>query len=99
MDMLLNLDPAGMIAPPPGLAIIPLPAQKTLWEARNAAQWQSEYELTLQAREIFALTNEGQVMKLQQRFGQVITQAASWEEWYGGSDRFGTLVMIAASLL
>jgi hypothetical protein len=99
MNMLINVDQALTCAPPPGFAIIPLPAQKILWEAKTAAEWRSEYETTLRTREIFGLSNEGQLIKLQQRFGQITTHSARWEEWYSVSDRFGTLIMIAASLL
>jgi hypothetical protein len=33
-----------------------------------------------------------------ERFGRITAQPADWDEWFANSDRFGTLVMLAAAL-
>lgn len=119
MDMLINMDYAICCQPIPGFTLVPLPAKKALWEARSAEEWKPQFNLTLQTREIFGLSTDGKLMKLQQeykqitsqpaewnnwcesatqKFGRITSQPADWNEWFASSDRFGTLIMLAASL-
>lgn len=120
MDMLINMDYAICCQPIPGFSLVPLPSGKVLWEARDAGEWKSEFNLTLQTRGIFGLNSVGKLMRLQQEyrqvttqpaewnnycgttqevFGHITSQPADWNEWFSQSDRFGTLIMLAASLL
>ncbi|KAF2497815.1 hypothetical protein BU16DRAFT_559543 [Lophium mytilinum] len=83
----------------PGFILVPLPSKKVLWEAPNEEVWQKEFETTLRAREIFGVTTEGRLVRLVQEMNRITATNAEWEEWYAGSDGFGSLVMLAASLL
>ena len=82
-----------------GFAIFPLPAKKVLWEAPNATAWRKEFLEGLKQRELFGLATDGRLMRVRCDFGKWDVTPANWEEWYAGMDPFGSLIMIAASLL
>jgi hypothetical protein len=97
--MIFNIREAVACGPWHGFAIMPLPSKKALWEAKNEEQWRVEFQDAVYKREIYGVTMHGNLMKMQQRFGEIIKSNASWEEWLGSSDGLGTAVMVAASLL
>ena len=82
-----------------GFALPPLPAKKVLWEARTAESWRKEFDTTLREQELFALSNDGTLTKLRLEYAGLSRSAADWGIWYAGMDSFGTLIMIASSLL
>ena len=53
----------------------------------------------LREQELFALSNDGTLAKLRLEYAGLSTSAADWGKWYAGMDSFGTLIMIASSLL
>jgi hypothetical protein len=92
IDLLVNVDHVICCYPIPGFTIVPLPAEKVLWEARNAEEWRAEFDTSLQTRAIFGLNTEGKLMKLQQEYRPLLTHRAEWNEWYGPcSERFGRI--------
>jgi hypothetical protein len=99
LNILIDISTAISCAPVPSLAICPLPAKKMIWEARTAAAWEVEFNEGLRARQLFGLATDGQLMRLRFDYGGVSVAPANWEEWYAGTDSFGTLIMIAASVL
>ncbi|KAF2803588.1 uncharacterized protein BDZ99DRAFT_399578 [Mytilinidion resinicola] len=99
LNMLVEMGQAVTCSSLPGFALVPLPSKKVLWEAPNEEVWQKEFESTLRAREIFGVTTEGRLVRLMQDMSGITATNAEWEDWYAGSDGFGSLVMLAASLL
>lgn len=97
--MLFNMDHAVTCTSLSRFALMPLPAKKTLWEANSAAHLRDEFDVALCAREIYGVTTESHLVRLQQRSGKIITSPAAREEQLATSDGLGTVVMIAVSLL
>jgi hypothetical protein len=82
-----------------GFCLMPLPANKTIWEAEDEEDWKTEFDVCLREREIYGVSTEGRLVKLQQTISGMKTTEASWEKWLAGMDSFGSIVMTAASLL
>jgi hypothetical protein len=61
--------------------------------------WRKEFDTALREKELFALSNDGQLTKLRLEYAGLSTSAADWGKWYAEMDSFGTLIMIASSLL
>jgi hypothetical protein len=78
---------------------MPLPVNRSLWEAKDAETWQIEFDECLKERAIFGVTSGGDLMKLQQTLSGMKATSVSWEKWLAGQDCFGSMVMTAASLL
>jgi hypothetical protein len=94
MDMLINVDPVIRCYPIPGFTLLPLPAKKALWEAKDAEEWKAEFDVMLQTRDIYGLSTDGSLMKLQQEFQQITTHPAEWNDCYGPcSERFGRITV------
>lgn len=45
------------------------------------------------------MSNDGQLTKVRLEYAGISTSAANWGKWYAEMDSFGTLIMIASSLL
>lgn len=99
LNIFIDIDCAVRSPALTGFAIFPLPAKKVLWEAPNAAAWRVEFAEGLRQRELFGLATDGRLMKLRCDLGMMDVTATDWEDWYASMDEFGTLIMIAASLL
>jgi len=99
VNMLVDMNQALPCSQLPGFALVPLPSKKVLWEAASEESWKKEFDSTLKMREIFGMTTEGQLVRLVLGSGGITATMAEWEEWYAGEDGFGSLIMLAASLL
>lgn len=99
INMLFDIDYAVSCTPLPGFVLVPLPSTKSLWDARSAKSWRTEFDLALNAREIHGVTTEGELVRLQQRLGIISTHSTKWEEWYASVGELGTLIMVAASII
>lgn len=109
--MLVYFEPAAMCPlHQTGLSIAPLPAKKQLWEAGDESAWkaESEREAGAAAQSAFALSANGELLKLRQgqlRWNQLFHpgtapwRTADWDEWCSGMDGLGGLVMLAASMV
>lgn len=97
--MLIDIDTAVSCSPLLGFIMCPLPTKKLLWEARDATVWRLEFDAVLKERELFGLATDGQLTKMKIGSGGISTTAIDWGKWYAEMDSFGTLIMIAASLL
>ena len=112
--MLMYFEPASMCTLQTVLVLAPLPAKKQLWEAGSEHVWKAESERESGAQTAFALTANGELVKLEERqpcyTGTVLLYKPSeawtrpgttspWEEWCSGMDGFGGLVMLTASLI
>jgi len=99
LNMLIDIDTAVRCSPLQGFIMCPLPTKKVLWEARDASSWRVEFDATLKERELFGVSTDGQLTKMQIGSEGISTTASDWGKWYAEMDSFGTLIMIAASLL
>ena len=97
--MLIDISGALSCVPLAGFALFPLPATKSLWEARNTTAWRTEFDVTLREKELFGISTEGQLTSLRFEYGGMRKTTADWGKWYAEMDSFGTLTMIASSLL
>lgn len=82
-----------------GFALFPLPSNKVLWEARDHKTWRSEVNVALKDKEIFGLSLGGELIRTTLVDGNMNTEPADWAKWYSGMDAFGSLIMIASSIL
>ncbi|KAH6659029.1 hypothetical protein BKA67DRAFT_4200 [Truncatella angustata] len=114
LNLLVYFEPAALCDKEGGFMLAPLPAQQDLWEASDEFAWRvasrGDYEFGPQ----FGLTMKGDLVKLDKKSsayretllidksmeaGLQSASVAPWEEWCSGMDRFGGLVMLAASLM
>ncbi|KAJ6134416.1 hypothetical protein N7523_000738 [Penicillium sp. IBT 18751x] len=110
INMLVDFEPAALCDLPKDLVLAPLPAKKELWEASDEIVWTKESENEREPRSDFGLAKSGELVRLGGDGKTVLIHtaitsesppraSASWEEWCSGMDRFGGLVMLAASLV
>jgi hypothetical protein len=108
--LIFNFAPATLCGLQPDLILAPLPAKKPLWEAGDQSAWSRAGGEHASGLSSFALTSSGDVVRLMNgpMCGEDIlllydevdeTKPGAWEEWCAGMDSFGTLVMLAASLV
>ncbi|KAI0433821.1 hypothetical protein F5Y09DRAFT_297620 [Xylaria sp. FL1042] len=99
LDMLVDTASFGSCTGLPGFALIPLPGSMTQWRATSENAWRADYELHFQVRTIYGVSDNGDLIKLHQRSSGIDSEVATWEDWLASVGDFGTLVMVAASLL
>ncbi|KAI5206838.1 hypothetical protein E4T39_02245 [Aureobasidium subglaciale] len=111
VDMLVYFEPSGMCELQNDLIIAPLPAEKYIWEADNKHIWHDGLKGKSGLRESFALTAGGEIVQLKEgqsycngklqygTLGDTAAAPVTWENWCSGMDGFGSLIMLAASLL
>ncbi|KAI0129862.1 hypothetical protein BJ170DRAFT_692521 [Xylariales sp. AK1849] len=114
LNMLVYFEPAAMCDLHTDFILAPLPAEKQLWEAVDEFRWKAESEREPGAQTVFGLAADGELVKLDAgqiycRDAVLVHEpldaraptrsTAKWEEWCSGMDRFGGLVMLAASLV
>ncbi|KAF2102815.1 hypothetical protein NA57DRAFT_52367 [Rhizodiscina lignyota] len=100
INMVLDIDSAVVCYLLRGFVFVPLPAQRTLWETNTTASWRKEFDLFLRDRRLYGLAADGKLKSLvQQDDGQVVISIVDWESWLAEQDTFGTMVMLAGSLL
>jgi hypothetical protein len=112
--MLIQFGPATLCNLQKDLLLAPLPASKQLWEAGDEYVWKAERERGPRTQISFGLTASGELVELEpnQIYGRddvllyrsldgksPSRSAAHWEEWCSGMDGFGSIVMLAASLI
>ncbi|KAF2805755.1 uncharacterized protein BDZ99DRAFT_524706 [Mytilinidion resinicola] len=86
-------------SPLPEFILVPLPCKKALWECRTSHEWRLEIDRSVQEREIFGLSETGELMVIRGGYDGLKRSPVSWEKWFAGEDGFGTLVMLASGLL
>ncbi|KAI1295715.1 hypothetical protein F5Y03DRAFT_302449 [Xylaria venustula] len=99
LDMLVDTASCGTCSGLPGFALIPLPGSITQWRATSESAWRADYELHFQVRTIYGVSDNGDLVKLRQRSSGIDSEVVMWEDWLASVGDFGTLVMVAASLL
>ncbi|CAG9992929.1 unnamed protein product [Clonostachys byssicola] len=114
VNMLIYFEPAAMCDMPHEFILAPLPAKKQLWEASDEFTWKAESQREPGVQVSFGLASDGEVVQLgddrlscsdawlshRPSDGRPTSRSnARWEEWCSGIDGFGSLVMLAASLI
>jgi hypothetical protein len=112
--MLIYFEPASMCELQKELIIAPLPAKKQLWEAEDERIWDEMATRNNGVHESLALAADGELIQLDQKQiycnnGVVryeisrnlspTSKTTDWEHWCAGMDGFGSLIMLAASLI
>lgn len=97
------------------LLLAPLPARRGLWEAGDACSWKVEVDKGDGAQMDFGMAVGGELVRVDGQLGVdcgdgvrgypvpvgMVTPrgTADWEEWCGGMDGLGGLVLLAAALV
>lgn len=112
--MLIFFEPGSMCELQKDLVIAPLPARKQLWEVNNERTWEEVARKDNGIDASLALTAEGELVQLDEgqlycdtrvlRYRisldqSPISRITDWENWCSGTDGFGSLIMLAASLM
>jgi hypothetical protein len=79
--------------------INPLPSKKTLWEANNEMDWQSEYDHRHEEPMYHRMTPKGDIVGLQQTPYGVQSRDVSWQEWNATQDGSGILIYLAQQVI
>jgi hypothetical protein len=78
--------------------LAPLPAPKSLWEAKDMGESLG----TGKEQSVFGIKAGGKMLRLDggggTEEGSEYQSMENWQEWIGGMDGLGALVMLAASL-
>lgn len=89
----------GLICPPlPLFAVAPLPASKQLWRARDAEEWEREWEKEVKESSVHGMLKNGDLVKLKHGIGEMNMRRADWAKWYAGADELGILAILSANL-
>jgi hypothetical protein len=114
VNMLIYFEPADMCELQNEFTIAPLPAKKQLWEAGDERTWAKVTTRGRGDHEHLALSSRGELVRLDEgglwchngvmryRISSDLHSASKttvWEEWCSGMDGFGSLIMLAASLV
>jgi hypothetical protein len=114
VDMLVYFEPATMCGLQKDLVIAPLPAKKQIWETGNERGWEEVAKRDDGFQKTLALTADGELVQLEDgqlycsngvmRYriphgASPTPNTTDWEQWYSGMDGFGSLIMLAASLI
>jgi len=83
-----------------GMSALPLPAPKSIWEAKTENEWIKEYDSLLESREGRRYLNYADMVYLGQGASSVDDpRRKDLNRWMVGLDSFGFLVMMAATTL
>jgi hypothetical protein len=99
MNMAFFMDHAFTCEGLPGFALIPLPSHKVAWETNDENVWQAEYEKCYTERCMYALTSEGNLVRLRQTTQGIESREEEWKKWLAEQDGFGMMIMLASQLL
>lgn len=80
-----------------GLSVLPLPAQKCLWEAKTESEWAEKYDEMLKTRDGRGYLRYEDLMALGK--GRGGDRMNDLNEWMVSGDMFGVLVNMAAMTL
>ena len=105
LTLLIHFDPTKMCNLQTDLFVAPLPAKRQLWEATNAHTWKVESERHVD----YGLASTGDLVEMRRgqswcgsevlMYDSVEGEGRGWDEWCGGMDGFGGLVLLAASMV
>ncbi len=82
-----------------GYVLGPLASSTTLWEARDAEIWNTEFRQFYKERALYAVSEAGVLTRFQHHDAGIQSSVAEWEEWNAEVGDLGTLVMVVGALL
>ncbi|GAW26065.1 putative c6 finger domain protein [Rosellinia necatrix] len=82
-----------------GLVLVPLPSSAALWKIEDFEQWKPEYRKWHEEHTIYALSEIGDLIRLQVVDSTLAPNIAEWEGWSVEVGELATLVMIIGELL
>jgi hypothetical protein len=98
ITLLFSTEPASTCVLLDGYILAPLPAPKSLWEAKDMGESLG----TGKEQSVFGIKAGGKMLRLDggggTEEGSEYQSMENWLEWIGGMDGLGALVMLAASL-
>jgi hypothetical protein len=98
ITLLFSTEPASTCVLLDGYILAPLPAPKSLWEAKDMGESLG----TGKGQSVFGIKAGGKMLRLDggggTEEGSEYQSMENWQEWIGGMDGLGALVMLAASL-
>lgn len=95
--LLFDIKPEQRAKSKVGLSVLPLPAQKCLWEAATEGEWIEKYDEMLAVRDGRSFLRYADLMALAQ--GHRGDKINDLNSWMVSADAFGYLVLTAASSL
>jgi hypothetical protein len=82
----------------PNFALSPLPANKLLWRAKDAEEWELEWANVVKETSIHGILKNGDLVKLKDSFQEPNFRKVDWDNWYSGADELGILAVLSANL-
>jgi hypothetical protein len=100
IHLLFEINPGQRAKAMAGISALPLPASKSLWEARTEKEWIEAYDAMLDSREGRRYLNYADMVYLGQggSSGDDLRRK-DLNRWMVGLDSFGYFVMMAATTL
>lgn len=99
VNLVLYDSPAISCFPAFGFGLIPLPSKATLWTPHDVDKWKSAFDLCLEERILYGLSEIGNLMKLEYTDAGIEQTMAEWDEWSAEVGEMGTLVSVMGELL
>lgn len=97
LHLLFDIKPEQRAKSKVGLSVLPLPAQKRLWEAATEGEWIERYDEMLRARNGRFYLRYADLMALGRGGGG--DKMNDLNSWMVSGDAFGILVLMAATSL
>lgn len=98
LHLLFDIKPGNRAMTKAGLAVLPLPAHKHLWEAKTEGEWLGKYDEILRARDGRCFLRYADLMALG-RGRHSGVKMKDLDAWMVSCDAFGMLVLMAAMSL
>lgn len=103
IDMLVDVTTNVPCPIPGGIGMLPLPSSKTLWEAESHKNWSLEYDMSINQRIGNCYLTYSDLHTIQKGNEAAVESRPTiddrLESWYSNVDSFGTLVIMASTLL
>jgi hypothetical protein len=97
LHLLFDIKPQQRAKSKIGLSVLPLPAQKGLWEAKTEGEWVEKYDEMLKAKDGRSYLRYADLMALAKGHGG--EKMKDLNSWMVSGDAFGILVLMAANSL
>ena len=97
LHLLFDIKPEQRAKSKVGLSVLPLPADKQLWQASGEEEWKQAYDEMLKSREGRGYLRYGDLIGLGK--GRGGERMKDLNAWMVSGDAFGILVMMAATIL
>jgi hypothetical protein len=98
VNMLFDINPGLHPDACNAISIVPLPANKSLWEATTPTEWERIHTTWVKTRDGRPSLTYGDVVSLQQKSqSSKDPRLDDLNDWYLNIDAFGTFVLMAAT--